>query len=202
MSKGGHEMDLAATFLDVAILAFGVSLAIYYERAVREWPRAQRWMRYVHGLGMEVTCSRYVMLIVLVVTSVVFLAGMLLFVFSLLEFERLAGHASTEGAVNVSVLVPSLLVIFLYLFVPHFLLHLSRGVLQALPKTSKDFLSYYERYKQNPEKLGMSSESARVIAGDIMEHDHLHLLRRVIVSLNVVLLLVEMPFFIGVLLGA
>jgi len=167
---------------EVAIVVFGISLAIYYERSITEYPLALRILRLVMfprrwaGKAFQYTWKETIL--VLASNNILFSFSVYLFVQFALPGFRLAIDAVGDGKVFGYLAVPADLACMLVL--PSLALHCSRSLTQLL--RGSDFLSYMGSVGKESRKLGLSPAVATAIQLDISQKRHTRLLYRFVAS--------------------
>lgn len=182
---------ISQAFQGMAILVFSVSFEHYYIRTIREWPLSIRFMRHIHRLGVAYSYGKKEILYCLLVTCLIYIFGVIFFIFSLLGFIELTEPMSTISFSDVPRFFIISLCLLCYLLAPSFFLHVTRGILQIIPSTAHDFVTYIREYvrfetgtkeTQEDAEKGIRRKSADIICQEIESEKYGNRVLRVIES--------------------
>jgi len=202
------QISIQQIFYEIAILIFSVSFGNYFLRTIKEWPLSNRFIRYIHRLGTGYKYGKSEIFYSFSVTWVVYMAGIISFAFSLLEFTELAEPVLTLSTLEYPRLFAISLCLISYLLIPSFLFHITRGILQLIPSTALDFKKYIESYAkfdtsetQKDAEVGIRRDSAKIICKEIEKRVYFNRVLRVLESLAITIFLYVLPWVATVILN-
>ncbi|MBU0756769.1 MAG: hypothetical protein KKF44_01775 [Nanoarchaeota archaeon] len=178
-------MDTSEILFNIALLAFSISYSIYFQRLIKEWPLIGRWMRYLLNIRPLYQYSKLHSAIAVVTGFLVYnVLGITLFLSSINAFVRLRSFFYIG------------IVVYTYLILPSFLMHIVRGLLQLF--IGKDYTKAKDYFDSQSDRsnfrLGLNPDTANEIYLDIKEKKYLRIAQRIIVCSIVIAICYLMPF--------